>query len=91
MWLLPEKYVVILTGFCPVYTLKIRCLYISVVKLSAAVGVSSSRRSRDTGDQLERLQSSTELGQGSRGPEGQGELESCIYRAAHFVSGLDKT
>lgn len=24
-------------------------------------------------------------------PKGQGELESCIYRAAHFVSGLDKT
>lgn len=51
-WLLPERYMVIFTGLCPAYALKNRHLYISVVKLSAAVGVSSSR---DTGDQLERI------------------------------------
>lgn len=87
VWLLPETYMVILAGFCPVYTLKNRNLYLSVVKLSAAVGVSSSGSSRDT---WRESKSSTKLGQGSRAPNGQGELENCIYRAAHFVSGLDK-
>lgn len=56
VWLLPERYMVILAGFCPVYALKNRSLYMSVVKLSAAVGVSSSRSSRDTGDCLEGIQ-----------------------------------
>lgn len=67
---------VILTGFCPVCALKNRCLYISVVKLSAAVGVPSSR---DTGDQLERVPQQLQAQLGSRGPGGQGEMESCSF------------
>uniref|UniRef100_A0A8D2MDH3 SWI/SNF related, matrix associated, actin dependent regulator of chromatin, subfamily c, member 1 n=1 Tax=Zonotrichia albicollis TaxID=44394 RepID=A0A8D2MDH3_ZONAL len=73
---------VILTGLSPVYALKNRCWYISVGKLSAAVGVSSSR---DTGNQLERIPEQHRAQLGSRGPEGQRELGHCIYRAAHFV------